>query len=831
MSKIPSPTITVVVVNYNGRDFLLPCLQSVLDQDYPQDEIEIVLIDNASTDGSVEEVRRLMPTVQIIVNDANVGFSPAVNQGARAGNGEYLALLNNDAIAEPQWLRNGIAPMILRKRVACTASLMLSDDGQKVDWAGGAAMFTGHGIATAHGDEIPDDLEPGTTLFACGGAMITRRDVFLKHGGFDDDYFAYYEDVDYGWRLWILGYEVWFTPTSRVRHRHHGTISKFGKDEKYGNVRERYLLERNALMTVYKNWSDESIPSILPATMLLAAARSATGEDTEIADYRIESAVPGELPALPKLSPYAGANLAAVRDFALSLEKLAPKRAHIQAHRARADRDLVPLLKAAVVAHTADQDYLDVFKSVTEAFKVPLTATARQKVLILCADTIGPKMAGPAIRAWEMAKLLSFEHEVTLAALTKPQLTHERFKVEHCEGEAIRLLINHADVIVFQGMTMYMFPEIGAVDAAVVADIYDPFHIEALEHRKHESPYERWMTNMFDTQIINDQLVRADLMLCASPKQRDFWLGQLAALGRINPATYDQHPGLEGLLEIAPFGLPPEPPVQTRHAIRDEIDGIDHDDLVLIWGGGVYDWFDPSTLIRGVALAAKENPKVKLFFLGIKHPNPAIPMMARAREAIRTAEDLGIRDTHVFFNEGWVDYDDRHNYLCDADIGVSTHFLHIETELSFRTRILDYLWAGLPILATEGDSLSNMVTLNDLGEVVKAENAHDIARAILALADDKRRAECRARVEELAPTMTWERALEPLLAFCRMPRRAADLEGRKQYPMGGMAKVAGSPRRLAKRFVEVTQEEGLKEAVSLTLTNPKIRNLANKLRG
>ena len=148
-----------------------------------------------------------------------------------------------------------------------------------------------------------------------------------------------------------------------------------------------------------------------------------------------------------------------------------------------------------------------------------------------------------------------------------------------------------------------------------------------------------------------------------------------------------------------------EPPRHTRPVLRGVVPGIGDDDKVVLWGGGIYNWFDPLTLLRAVDKLRRRLPEVRLFFLGLKHPNPQVGEMTMADDAVALAEELGLVGTNVFFNEDWVEYDDRQNYLLEADIGVSTHLDHVETEFSFRTRLLDYLWASLPIVATSGDSL------------------------------------------------------------------------------------------------------------------------------
>src|SRR5699024_5381652 len=135
------------------------------------------------------------------------------------------------------------------------------DDLQRLDYAGGQMAFYGHGFAKDAGEVDHGEQVTRPTLFASGGAMVVRRSVFIETGGFDESFFAFFEDVDFGWRLWLLGYEVRYVPRSVVSHHHHGTV------ERFGYPRERYLLERNALSTVFKNWGDERLSRILPASL------------------------------------------------------------------------------------------------------------------------------------------------------------------------------------------------------------------------------------------------------------------------------------------------------------------------------------------------------------------------------------------------------------------------------------------------------------------------------------------------------------------------------------------------------------------------------------
>src|SRR5215813_7896120 len=149
-------------------------------------------------------------------------------------------------------------------------------------------------------------------------------------------------------------------------------------------------------------------------------------------------------------------------------------------------------------------------------------------------------------------------------------------------------------------------------------------------------------------------------------------------------------------------------------------------------------------------------------------------MLTRAR---RRSDELGLTDTHVFFNEGWVPYDARAGWLLEADAGVSMHPEHIETRFSFRTRILDYLWAGIPVICTAGDSLADLIECEDAGLTVPAEDRGAQVQAIQALIDDPDGRARRARnARALGRTMTWEHAAEPLLRYCARPLPASNLE-------------------------------------------------------
>jgi glycosyltransferase involved in cell wall biosynthesis len=397
------------------------------------------------------------------------------------------------------------------------------------------------------------------------------------------------------------------------------------------------------------------------------------------------------------------------------------------------------------------------------------------RIAVVTADVLSEQMAGPAIRSYHIAEQLAGEHDVTLISTARCDISHPRFQCRYAAWSSLRSAVGRAEVVIFQGFVSYHAPWLLRSDKILVIDLYDPMHFEQLEQLKDRTPPERRATHDLTIRVLNEQLVRGDFFLCASEEQRHLWLGQLAAFGRVSPENYNADPSLRTLLAVCPFGMPDKPPVQTRHAIKGAVAGIGPNDVLILWAGGVYNWFDPLTLVRAVHRLAAERGDVRLFFLGMKHPNPDVPDMKVAWRARQLSNELGLTGKHVFFNDGWVDYADRQNYLLDADVGVSTHYEHVETTFSFRTRILDYLWAGLPVVATGGDTFARLISAEGLGVIVPELDVEGLADALArALYDEDFAAECRLNVARFRADFQWRRTLAPLVEFCAHPTRAAD---------------------------------------------------------
>ncbi|GEK21664.1 glycosyltransferase [Cellulomonas xylanilytica] len=763
--------VSIILVNYKGADDTIVALRSFEDVDWPSDQLELIVVDNDSDDGSVAKIRAAVPHATVVEAGSNTGFAGGCNTGVKAATGEFVGFLNNDARPGTGWVRAAVETLQADPTIGAVASKVLDWEGETIDYVDGSLTWFGMGYKREV--EKPDTGEwdvAKDVLFGTGAAMFMPAALFREVGGFDERFFMFYEDVDLGWRLNLLGYRVRYVPGSVAYHRHHVTMKKFG------NFRESYLLERNALLSMYKNFDDETLARALPAAMALAVRRSFARADVDTTTLDLQRS-PGnddvgtlELPKMSLTGPYA------IDYFVEQLESLHVTRQALQSRRRRTDRELLPLFREAMEPAYAIDSYLEAHRVLVEAFGIASHFRSRQRVLVVTGEPLKARMAGPAIRAWEIARALAPEHDVRLASTSGVSVTHDDFATEYVHGKSLVEATGWADVIIFQGFLLEAAPWLKNSTKIVVADIYDPIHLEQLEQARDLGLGGRAMAVRETTRTLNEQIARADLLLCASDKQRDFWLGQLAGQGRINPSVYDEDATLNSLLTVVPFGIADEPPVQKRHGIKGTVEGIGPDDKVILWGGGIYNWFDPLTLIHAVDRLRVTHPEVRLFFLGTKHPNPGVPDMRIAWDARQLATELGLTDKHVFFNDSWVPYEERADYLLDADVGVSTHFHHIETAFSFRTRILDYLWCTLPIVATGGDTFGELIRDKGLGRTVEPEDVDGLVAALEEmLYDEEAIAAARARVEEFAVAYRWSRVLTPLVEFCRSPRRAADL--------------------------------------------------------
>jgi GT2 family glycosyltransferase len=227
-------------------------------------EVEVVLVDNGSPDQCGEQARRRYPWVRVVQSECNLGFTGGVRLGAEAATGEVLLLLNDDAAAAQGWVEAHLAILERHPEAAASAGRLTSWDGACHDFIRGAVTFDVHAFQLGQGwpiaeQEVP---EPGEPLpFACGGNLAIRRHDWQASGGFDQELFAYFEDVALGWKLWAMGRQVVAAPEAAARHRGAAT------SQQLGNLRRGVLFERNALQTFFACADDQHRAALGPAVL------------------------------------------------------------------------------------------------------------------------------------------------------------------------------------------------------------------------------------------------------------------------------------------------------------------------------------------------------------------------------------------------------------------------------------------------------------------------------------------------------------------------------------------------------------------------------------
>ena len=330
----------VIILNHNGRAHLEAGLPSVLDLAGLAGPEAVLVADNGSQDGSLEWLAARHPAVRRLDLGVNLGFAEGNNRAAAAfGDAPWLLFLNNDTRVSPDLLVElGAAAAEAADGSVCCGARLLDWEGSRIDFDGGAASLTGHGHALGVGRRPrAGDLAARPSFFACGAALFLPRDLFLALGGFAAGFFAYYEDVDLGWRLWLAGHAVRHVPRATVRHRHHGTAAALS------SARRARLHERNALAALVRNLGDEALAATLPAALVLAALRAAPlpgAAARGLIRAASELASPTGLP-LPRADWPGWAPLA---PLGLDWPDLAQQRVRVQALRRRPDAEVLPRL-------------------------------------------------------------------------------------------------------------------------------------------------------------------------------------------------------------------------------------------------------------------------------------------------------------------------------------------------------------------------------------------------------------------------------------------------------------------------------------------------------
>jgi GT2 family glycosyltransferase len=396
VASAETPEASAVVVHHRGLDHLLESLAALEAAGRQGLALEILLVDNASGTPQ-DEILRRHPTVRRIPSARNVGFAAGCRLGAEAARAPIVVFVNDDAAVLPDAPRLLVSALAgTEDDVAAVGGRMTDPTGRRNDFSDGFLTFDGHAFAAHVGrpvDALPAALPGEERLFASGGFMAVKREEFLGSGGFDDDYFAYLEDVDFGWRQWIFGRRVLAEPRAVARHRGGAT------GEALGVFSRGFLYEKNAFATAYKNFDAEHFRDLMPAILMafvqrvaqMLAARNPGAVELKRDPYaeapapslaRVLFGVSEEFSARVTLDdPLTVAHLRALSWIHRHHAGLAEKRRLVQARRRRSDAEIFSKFPLRIVpTYPGDERFGSEFFAPFLESAPPLSPTTLEEI-------------------------------------------------------------------------------------------------------------------------------------------------------------------------------------------------------------------------------------------------------------------------------------------------------------------------------------------------------------------------------------------------------------------------------------------------------------------
>lgn len=425
------------------------------------------------------------------------------------------------------------------------------------------------------------------------------------------------------------------------------------------------------------------------------------------------------------------------------------------------------------------------------------------RLLIVCPDRLGERMSGMGIRHTEIARALAEAGiDVTLAGRqlkggALPGVRRTTWSADRLGS--LRELLRSADAVLAPPLAPHVLHAIRRSGARMAVDLYDPESLEVLERFRLNRGPVRVLHSTTATDRLVDALRSGHFFVCASERQRDLWLGAMLGLGLLTPEIYDRDPTLRSVLDIVPFGVSDEPPPRPDgDPIRAAFPQIESDDRILLWNGGLWRWLDAPLAIRALARVRARGFPARLVFMGASREGGAGEALAGAHAAV---SDAGLPETAVLFNDAWVDYAARGDWLASADAAISTHRDHLETRFAFRTRLLDCFWAGLPPVVSSGDTLAAEIAEHDLGAVAEPGDLDGLAAGIERVLANGR-AYYETGLRSAAERHAWSRAVSPLRAFL-VDRAEASRRLARRNPLDVSPLLAG--RRAAQRVTRAAR--------------------------
>ena len=380
------------------------------------------------------------------------------------------------------------------------------------------------------------------------------------------------------------------------------------------------------------------------------------------------------------------------------------------------------------------------------------------KIAVISPEPLGARMSGIGIRMLELARVLARRHEVRLGVMEADPGFNPGLPIFHYKKETVAEHVSDCAAVLVQGEPAnYLLSQ--KFGGAVIVDLYDPFMVEALSYDAAAHRFAKASTDI--------QLQKGDYFLCAHEAQRHFYTGCFYAMGRLSPEAYQKDPELESLIGIVPFGVPGVPPaldgstpLRSRLRLRPE--------AKLLFFGTFYDWYD-TDLLQAVLEDMLRDTDVH--FAAVAHLRSSTTPQKKYAAFRAWAEQKSVLGSQVHILD-WIPYEERLAAYRDCTAGMNLYAPSLETSLSFRTRILDFLYAGLPVAAVRGGGLDRAFE-GQPGLHLCAPDPADVTRVLRPLLDHPADAAERGRLSTAArERFSWEKTAAPLMAYLdRLPSR------------------------------------------------------------
>jgi len=362
------------------------------------------------------------------------------------------------------------------------------------------------------------------------------------------------------------------------------------------------------------------------------------------------------------------------------------------------------------------------------------------KIGIVSPEPIGESMSGIGIRMLEMGNVLSKTHEVIFFVPKESKPIKTNFPIKGYKKEAISEFLKDRDLAIVQGEPAnYLLSQ--NFKGYVIVDLYDPYSIEALSYD--DKAFE------FAYSSLSFQLKKGNFFLCANEKQRIFYLGGLYLSKRLEPEIFQRDPEFKSIISIVPYGVPEEEPTFEEKYFNFN--------QPIIFFGSFYDWYDVD-ILKNVLKELKKN--LDYHFIVTKHLRPQTTPQKKFNDFYEWSKKEYLLDKNIHFLD-WIPYKERTRAYFSSSLSLCLYPETFETELSFRTRILDFLYGGLPVIALKGSELENILSEKDGAFFVERDINKIINKIfeVLKISKDERK-EFSKNIRE---KFSWNVVLKPLI--------------------------------------------------------------------